>query len=143
MNASNIAKLLTIVPAVAAGLLLVRCGVDPPPQGVVKVVNCNGQPDWCLVVKSEMDGRRPAYVYMDGKVKGLILPGKTLRIPVTAGETHQVNFCAYFDIAGLKQWKCTPPTSTRFDVGDSTLVASPTITTLAACDSPNAPRSYC
>lgn len=144
MNALSIAKILTIVPVVAAGLFLVSCELgQPPPEDAVKVVNCNGQPDWCLVAKSEMDGDRAAYVYVDGKVKGLILPGKTLRIPVTAGETHQINFCAYFDLAELRQWKCTPPTNTKFDVGNSTLVVSPTLTTLVACSIPNNPRPYC
>ncbi len=144
MNASNIAKILTVISVVAAGLFLVRCELgQPPPEPAAKAVNCDGQPDWCLVARSEMDGRRVAYVYMDGKVKGLILPGKTLRIPVTAGETHQVNFCAYFDVAGFKQWKCTTPTYTKFDVGSSTLVVSPAITTLVACSGPNNPRPYC
>ena len=126
MNASNIVKILSIVPVIAAGLFLVRCEVgEPPAEQMVSAVICNGQPDWCVVARSEMDAHRPAFVFIDGEERGLILPSRTLRIPVKAGEAHQVNFCAYFDVSETKQWKCSKPTETKFDAGNSLLVVFP------------------
>lgn len=123
MKASKIVKMLVTVSVVAAGFLVVSCEVgQPPPQQSVRPVICNGQPDWCLIARSEMDARRPAYVYMDGEMKGLILPSKVLRIPVMVGEKHQVNFCT---IDASKQWRCSTPTETSFDSGDSILVVFP------------------
>jgi len=125
MNALSITKILIIVPAVAAGLLVVSCEHGQPPQELVSAVICNGEPYWCVVARSEMDAHRPAFVFIDGEEKGLILPSRTLRIPVKAGEAHQVNFCAYFDVAETKRWKCSTPTDTRLDGDNSVLVVFP------------------
>ncbi len=128
MNASKIVKIAGIVPVIAAGLFLARCELGDPtpePEKMVSAVICNGQPDWCVVARSEMDAHRPAFVFIDGEEKGLILPSRTLRIPVKAGDTHQVNFCAYFDVSAIKQWKCSTPTETRLDAGNSILVVFP------------------
>jgi NAD kinase len=88
-------------------------------------VVCGGLPDWCLVARSELDGNRPGYVYVDGKERGLVLPGKTARISLVAGQAHLVNFCAYFDVAERKEWKCSTATSTGVVNGDPTLVLRP------------------
>ena len=77
-------------------------------------------------------------MYIDGKLDALVLPGKTVRIPVAAGETHQVAYCAVFDVAGGKRWECSTPTRIVFDKGDSTFVISPMNQTLIACE-PNSP----
>jgi len=126
MNASKTAKILSIMLPVTAGIAVVSCEVAPaPPQEMVSAVICNGDPNWCVVARSEMDAHRPAFVFLDGEEKGLILPSRTMRIPVRAGETHQVNFCAYFDVAESKKWKCSTPTETRMDAGNSILVVFP------------------
>lgn len=127
MNASNIVKILSVVPAIVGGLLLARCASDqaPPPEAMVNPVICDGDPYWCVDARSELDAHRPAFVFVDGEEKGLILPSRTLRIPVKAGGTHQVNFCAYFDVADTKLWKCSTPTDTKFDTGNAILVVFP------------------
>jgi len=123
MNASKIANTLAILPL---GLCVAACNFEhPPPDQMVSAVICDGSPYWCIEARSEMDAHRPAFVFIDGEAKGLILPGRTSRVPVKAGETHQVNFCAYFDVAETKQWKCSTPTETKLDAGNSLLVVFP------------------
>jgi hypothetical protein len=123
MNASKLAKIFAIVPL---GLFIAGCDVgQPPPEEKVSAVICDGSPYWCIEARSEMDAHRPAFVFVDGEEKGLILPGRTSRLPVKAGEMHQVNFCAYFDVAETKQWKCSTPTETKLDSGNSILVVFP------------------
>ena len=140
MNAPNVTKLFLLTASViAAGLFLVRCELgQPPPQEMTKAAICDGQPDWCLLATSGMDGGRAAYIYIDGKLKGHVLPGKTARIPVGSGGTHLVQYCAVFDTAKGKEWQCTPATGVVFDKDNSTLAVSPTNQTLIACD-PNRP----
>jgi hypothetical protein len=123
MNASKIAKILAIVPL---GLFVAGCNVGQrPPEQMVSAVICDGSPYWCVEARSEMDAHRPAFVFVDGEMEGLVLPSRTLRVPVKAGETHQVNFCAYFDVSETKQWKCSTPTDTKFEAGNSMLVVFP------------------
>jgi hypothetical protein len=123
MNASKIANILAMLPL---GLLVAGCDVgQPPPEEMVSAVICDGSPYWCIEARSEMDAHRPAFIFIDGEAKGLILPGRTSRLPVKGGETHQVNFCAYFDVAESKQWKCSTPTDTNLDSGNSILVVFP------------------
>lgn len=144
MKAPTLIRTAPLTLLMGAVLIICACVDQKPTESIAeRQAVCNGQPEWCLIATSEMDDHRPAYVYMDGKEQGIILPDKTLRIPVTAGETHQVNFCAYFDVAERKVWKCTPPTNTKFDAGNSTLVVAPTITTLIACKGLNDVRPYC
>ncbi len=83
-------------------------------------VACDGKPDWCLVARSEVVGHDPSYVYVDGELKTLVLPGKTVRIRMTGDTSHLVNFCAY-----SKQWNCSTPTSMNFASADATLVIYP------------------
>lgn len=126
MNASKICKILGAVSTVAIGITVVSCELgQPPPQQMVRPVICNGEPDWCLVVKSELDAHRPAYIYLDGQMAGLVLPSNTKRIPVKAGETHQVAFCAYLPVGSQLQWKCSAQTQTSFESDDSLLVEFP------------------
>jgi hypothetical protein len=126
MYASNVAKIAAIILSVATAIVVASCELErPPPEAMVSAVICNGDPYWCVVARSEMDAHRPAFVFIDGEAKGLILPGRTLRVPVKTGETHQVNFCAYFDVSQSKQWKCSTPTDTRFETGNSMLVVFP------------------
>ena len=126
MNARKLAKIFVIVPL---GLFVAGCNVGQPlPEEKVSAVICDGSPYWCIEARSEMDAHRPAFVFVDGEMKGLVLPSQTLRVAVNAGETHQVNFCAYFDVTEpipSKQWKCSTPTETRFDTGNSILVVFP------------------
>ena len=75
-----------------------------------------------------MDAHRPAFAFADGEMKGLVLPSRTLRVPVKAGEAHQVNFCAYFDVSEpieSKRWKCSTPTETKLETGDLILAVFP------------------
>jgi hypothetical protein len=65
-------------------------------------------------------GHDPSYVYVDGELKTLVLPGKTVRIRMTGDTSHLVNFCAY-----SKQWNCSTPTSMNFASADATLVIYP------------------
>jgi len=126
MNASKISKILGIVSMFAVGIVVVSCQVgQPPPQEMARPVVCNGQPDWCLVVNSELDAHRPAYIYMDGEMKGLVLPSNTKRFPVKAGETHQISFCAYMPVGTQLQWKCSTVMQTSFDSDDSILIEFP------------------
>jgi len=126
MTASKIAKILGTVSTLIVGITVVSCGLgQPPPQELIRPVICNGAPDWCLVVKSELDAHRPAYVYMDGEMHGLVLPSNTTRLPVKAGETHQIHFCAYMGVGTQLQWKCSTPIQISFDSDDSITVAWP------------------
>jgi len=125
MNASKISKILGIVSIVAVGIAVVSCELGQPPPEMARPVICNGQPDWCLVVKSELDAHRPAYIYMDGEMQGLVLPSNTKRIPVKGGETHQISFCAYLPVGTQLQWKCSTPTQTSLDSDDSILIEFP------------------
>jgi hypothetical protein len=109
-----------LIIVVACGLLsetgreqLARSGSEPP-------VVCDGKPDWCLVARSELLGHTPSYVYVDGELKTLVLPGKTAQVPMTAGTRHLVNYCAY-----AKDWSCSTPASMNFADGDATLVIYP------------------
>lgn len=131
MNAPNYAAIGPPAIAVATVLgmiVLATCEGLPPTEATADPpVVCNGQPDWCLVARSELEGRRPAYVYLDGELKKLVLPGTTVRIPVTSGASRVVNFCGFFekDAGETKEWMCSTPTSVRFVNGDETLVISP------------------
>jgi hypothetical protein len=144
MNASKTANPVTIAPAFAAAIFLAACeSGQPPPRLAANSTTCDGRTSACLVAKSEMDGRRPAYVYIDGKMGGLILPNKTLKVGLKPSEMHEVDYCAYFDVAGEMLWKCSTPMLSKLGVGDTTILVSPTITTLLACTSQNAPRAFC
>lgn len=124
MTASNIIKILGIVSVVATGLIVVGCEFgQPPPEATVRPVICNGQPDWCVVVKSELDTHFPAYVYVDGKMAGIILASQTLRFPVQSGLTHYIHFCA--PTGADRQMKCSTPTAAKFDSGDEALAVFP------------------
>ena len=126
MNASKIAKILGTVSTLVVGITVVSCGLgQPSPSQIARPVICNGEPDWCLVVKSELDVHRPAYIYLDGKVHGLVLPSNTTRIPVKAGETHQIHFCAYMPKGSQLGWKCSTPIQMSFDSDDSITVGLP------------------
>ena len=124
MNASKTRQKSS--PSCRSAFFVAGCNVgQPPPEEMVSAVIRNGDPYWCVVARSEMDAHRPAFVFVDGEEKGIILPGRTLQIPVKTGETRQVNFCAYFDVAELKQWKCSTPTETKFEAGNTMLVVFP------------------
>jgi len=116
---------------IGAALAVAACQDSRPMESVAeRSVVCNGQPDWCLVATSNIN--RPVYVYLDMKMSGVVLPGKTRRLPATAGGKYLVNYCGVFDIAeqnfkspNIKKWRCSTPTEMRFDKGDMPLVLEP------------------
>ncbi len=111
---------LMLIVIVGCGMLLTERTATPPMEETV--VACNGAPDWCLVARSELIGHRPAYVYVDGEMKALVLPEKTVRIAMTRGANHLVNFC---HPTKAPEWSCSTPASMNFDGGNATLVVYP------------------
>jgi hypothetical protein len=88
----------------ACGTLLVTHDPSAPPAVV-----CDGSPDWCVVAKSDLDAMHPGYVFIDDHMAGLVLTGQTARFPITGGRVHEVKFCAVYDDADAKEWRCSPP----------------------------------
>ncbi len=97
----------TAIAVVGAAIVAVGGGLLVAHDALV----CNGSPNWCVVARSDLDVMHPAYVFIDDKMAGLVLAGQTERFPMTAGQVHQVQYCAPFDVAetGKKEWECSRP----------------------------------
>jgi hypothetical protein len=116
--AAAVTLMLTVI--VGCGVLLTERTATPPTEETA--VACNGKPNWCLVARSELIGHRPAYVYVDGEMKGLVLPEKTVRFAMTGGTNHLVNFC---QPTKVPEWTCSTPANMNFESGNATLVIYP------------------
>ena len=62
-------------------------GFGNPEQGIA----CDGQKTWCLTVGNEV--RHDVRVYLDGLLAGTAPAQGSVVVPLTPGETHQVNYC--------------------------------------------------
>lgn len=88
----------------ACGTLLVTHEAQAPPAVV-----CYQLSSSCVEAKSNLDGMRPGYVFVDDQLAGLVLVGETRQFPMTGGQVHQVQFCAVYDVAAKRVWKCSTP----------------------------------
>jgi hypothetical protein len=111
---------LTLIAIVGCGMLLTERTASSPTEETA--VACDGKPNWCLVARSELIGHRPAYVYVDGEMKGVVVPEKTVRFAMIRGTNHLVNFC---QPTKVPEWSCSTPASMNFDGGNATLVIYP------------------
>ncbi len=127
--------LIRIAPLLTVGIALIGgCRDSTPIETVAEhSVVCDGRPDWCLIATNDMSLSLPIYVYIDDKMAGIVLHGKTRRFPTRAGEKHFAKFCALFNISDIangpepttKEWKCSPSAEMVFDKNDLALVIYP------------------
>lgn len=54
-------------------------------------IACNGQPNWCLTVANEVTN--DTGVFVDGKEVAKAPAEGSVKVPLPAGEAHQVNYC--------------------------------------------------
>lgn len=52
---------------------------------------CNGQPDWCVRVSNESDD--DVEIYVNGSDYATLSGGDTEYLPITTGQTYQINAC--------------------------------------------------
>lgn len=111
----------------ASPLVLTSCAVTPAPQ-----VHCDGQPNWCVVASNEMND--DATLYIDGQVAADVPGQQTVKIPVLAGTTHEVNDCmtvvinpgqGLLQIGRQTQNECTKPKSITFSGNYRDIIYTP------------------
>jgi hypothetical protein len=126
-------RMQSFTVAAASGLAVViigACGtllVEPDRRPAPVAVTCDGSPNWCVVATSDLDAAHPGYVFIDEHMAGLVLAGHTVRFPMTGGRVHQIKFCAFYDVAGAKEWRCGAPV-TRLAGGNTPFVLEPLAT---------------
>ena len=129
MARASMANNHKIVPPLSAGLglllglLMSGCTLSRPP--VAADVACDGRPNWCIIVGNEV--LRDRGVYIDGQKVATAPAQGSVKVPLLAGESHQINYCwerGSSDMFGLfsdAKIVCNIPTTVVLD-GNQTKV---------------------
>jgi len=115
-------KLLSLLKymsvSLCVGVIATGCATSTS-SSVDSAVACDGKPNWCLVIANEI--KVDAGLFVDGQKVALVGAEQTARVPVPAGEVHQVNYCKYFNdgyLFGLipqTKMKCRGPETVKFE----------------------------
>lgn len=77
-----------LIGSLLFGMTVSGCAQFGP---VAKEPACDGQPNWCLTVASEV--MNDTGVYIDGREVATAPAEGVVKVPLPAGESHQINYC--------------------------------------------------
>ncbi|MDE2023820.1 MAG: hypothetical protein KGJ18_06395 [Gammaproteobacteria bacterium] len=80
-----------IIATCLSMLSLSGCADMNGPSPWVTKDQCNGQPDWCVRVSNESDDDME--IYLNGSHYATLSGGDTEYLPVTAGQSYEINAC--------------------------------------------------
>ena len=88
---------------------------------------CDGRPNWCLTVANEVANETG--VYVDGQTVATAPAQGSVKVPLAAGESHQVNYCRnvrvnkeLFGLIGDTKVLCSKPAAVALDGNQTKIV---------------------